>query len=538
MNKETAAILLESLLERLECDSAMVSSYERQALRLAVQTLKEDAEPALPEPPITPPELPLLDPETPNPPLITLDLSSIEREETADNVLMCLDFGTAMSKAFASDFSYFSLRKQHMDLELGVAAGREGYTLPSSVFIADNGKAYFGFEAIEKSEGIAVDSDRKRLDSIKSWISYEGTLDGEANTLSKAENPSGVKLTKGNLLLIYLAYFTDMAEKALKDYMDEPKYVKRRYARPCWAEERVKGKDKLMRQMLAEAQILADTFSGRWVGGIDVVELKAAVEQIKELDRQPDYLIAEGVPEPVAVAAGAIANSENIRDAYMVVDAGAGTTDFGLFIATRASQDEEFGVFQIFKSIRGLPLAGDSVDGLLREFIVKKEAINRNDRSDRLILADLSRRIRSFKEILFKNEELEYTLSKDRIGKVQLDDFLADETVVNFRRVVELGFKGVLEAVDKSWLPLLDRGGLNVVLTGGSSSLPMMRALGEGFIHVKGHPIKRRLINPKPYWLDDMPNELLVVYPQLAVAIGGTAKTMPETKDAPDRFLG
>lgn len=58
--------------------------------------------------------------------------------------------------------------------------------------------------------------------------------------------------------------------------------------------------------------MLADTFSGRWTGGIPVAELKAAVGQIKKLDQRPDYLIDEGVPEPVAVAAGAIADSENL----------------------------------------------------------------------------------------------------------------------------------------------------------------------------------------------------------------------------------
>src|SRR6218665_617473 len=276
MDKKTAAILLASLLERIERDHAIgaTSSHERQALRLAVQALGAKDAPA-PLPPAPPPiavDSPI------EPPRIDLVLSSIQREEkTTPDVLMCLDFGTAMSKAFASVFP-----GQHLDLALGVAAGKEGYALPSSVFIADDGNAYFGFEAIEMSQGFES-SGRERLDSIKGWISLqqEGSLDGEGNILSKAMNPSGVKLTQGDLLRIYLAYFTDVAEHALKPHVAEPRYVKRRYARPCWPDSKAQWGNDLMRRMLAEAQVLADTVSGRWEGGINVAELNAAVEKIK-----------------------------------------------------------------------------------------------------------------------------------------------------------------------------------------------------------------------------------------------------------------
>ena len=544
MDKKTAAILLASLLERIERDHAIgaASSHERQALRLAVQALGGGDAPAVATEPVHVPSAPAPvvaeSLGTPSEPArIDLVLASVQREQqTPPDVLMCLDFGTAMSKAFASVFP-----DQQLDLALGVAAGREGYALPSSVFIADDGKAYFGFEAIEMSQGLES-SGRERLDSIKGWISLqqEGSLDGEGNVLTKAMNPSGVKLTQGDLLRIYLAYFTDMAELALMPHVGESRYVKRRYARPCWPDSKAQWGNQLMRRMLAEAQVLADTFSGRWTGGIRVAELKAAVEQIKKLDQRPDYLIDEGVPEPVAVAAGAIADSENLRDAFMVVDVGAGTTDFGLFISTRKSDADEPRVFQNSMSIQGLMQAGDKVDGLLRGFIAQKESIDPSDNSGKLILADLSRRIRSLKEVLFKTGELEYTLSDDTVGRIRLEDFLADGKVIRFGQAVEDGFKKALGAVDESWLRWLAMDGvrLHVVVTGGSSPLPMMQALGKGPIEVKGHRIMRQSIDPKPYWMEDMPDELLTVYPQLAVAIGGAAEVMPETNDAPLVFGG
>lgn len=223
MDKKTAAILLYSLLERIERDNVIgtVSSLERQALQLALRALDADGEIAQLSEPTSKPSgyvpatesvgqnLPSADNSNPTSlhdvhstaipvalPKVELDLSSIEREEVTDpNVLMCIDFGTAMSKAFAT-----VLPAQYLDLELGAEAGGHGYTLPSSVFIGDNGKAYFGFEAIEMSQDL-VDSGRERLDSIKGWLSLrrEGNLDGEGCVLQKAMNPTHVRLTQGDL---------------------------------------------------------------------------------------------------------------------------------------------------------------------------------------------------------------------------------------------------------------------------------------------------------------------------------------------------
>lgn len=564
MDKNIAAILIASLIERIELDQSIgaVSSLERQALQLALVALRGDgdadastkAEPvahalnpataavstgnsasmtvSVEDKTAATPKAALL-------PQVALALGSIERDEVTDpEVLLCLDFGTAMSKAFATVFP-----DQYLDLELGTEAGRQGYTLPSSVFIGDDGKAYFGFEAIEQSQDL-VDSGRERLDSIKGWLSLrrEGNLDGEACVLKPAMNPTGFRLTEGDLIRIYLAYLTDMAERSLAyQSVQEPRYAKRRFARPCWPDAaQEKWADGLMRSMLAEAQILADTFSDRWTGGVPVGELKAAVEQIKVLGKRPEYLIDDGVPEPVAVAAGAIAGSENVRDAFMVVDVGAGTTDFGLFISKHLPEDDGIRVFQVPASIHGLMQAGDKVDGLLRGYIAQRESIHPSDNSGRLIMAELTRRIRGLKETLFKAGKLEYALADGTVGEVKLEDFLADDNVRRFAQAVEAGFKKSLEAVDETWLRWLAMDGvrLHVVLTGGSSPLPMMQVLGKGLIDVKGHRILRQAVDPRPQWMNGMSKELEAVYPQLAVAIGGAAETMPETVTAPPTFGG
>ena len=555
MDKKTAAVLLASLLERIERDATVgtISSLERAALQLALSALEDGPRAPDGEPPaLLPRSVPDEDPASPEEPIafaprepvrVDLVLDSVARDAPSDpDVMLSLDFGTAMSKAFASVGP-----GEYEDLALGVAAGRQGYPVPSAVFIGDGGRAYFGFEAIEQSQDL-VDSGRERLDSIKGWLSLrrEGNLDGEACVLQRALNPTDFRLTQGDLIRIYLAYLTDIAETALRDRLlparEIGRYVKRRYARPCWPDpKQTTWADGLMRTMLAEAQVLADTFSGRWAGGIDVAELKIAVDQVKALGKRPDYLIGEGVPEPVAVAAGAIADSENLRDAFMVVDVGAGTTDFGLFIAARRpDSDSGHKVFQVPASIHGLMQAGDRVDALLRAFIARKESVDTTDTSGKLIMADLARRIRGLKEALFVTGELEYALADGTVGHITRDEFLADETVKRFGKLIEEGFQRALESVDDSWLKWLSMNDvrLNVVITGGSSPLPMMQALGKGAIEVNGYKILRVQADPRPEWMDEVSDALQAIYPQLAVAIGGAAEEMPETLSAPPVFAG
>ena len=563
MDKNTAAYLLESLIERIEINQlGTVSKAERQALVFALASLRglelvspAEASPCAPivqsgtqkpQSELTSPVESVSPVETPVPvavlPEVAIDKSSLERDEPSDpDVLVCLDFGTAMSKAFA-----IHADSDHLDLELGAAAGRSGYTLPSSIFIGNDGKVYFGHESIEKSQEL-VGSGRKRLDSIKGWLSLkkEGDLDSEGCLLHKSLNPTGWNLTQGDMIRIYLAYLTDITCSALTGWKigeeNIGRYPRRRFARPCWPDPaQAVWANSIMRSMLAEAQVIADTFSGRWDGGIGVDELKGAIEKIKKLEKRPDYLIDEGVPEPVAVAAGAFSDSENLRDAFMVVDIGAGTTDFGLFVASTSKETGERLVSQVPVSIRGLMQAGDKVDQMLLAFIKKRESVDAHDTAGDLIVADLTRRIRSMKEVLFKSGKLEYALADGTTGSITVSEFLKDKAVEKFAQSIEKGFLDSLSAVDDTWLHWLSMPGvhLHVVLTGGSSKLPMMKSLGQGVVDVRDFKISRKQIDPTPEWITDSSPDLVEMYPQLAVAVGGASEELPQTLSAPPVFAG
>lgn len=563
MNPEIARFLLESLIERIDRNAiGTISSAEREALGVALGLLRGGAAGPTPKPPETqtpmppspPPlaggatvsaptpqeEAPVLElPETPQP-QVALVTDALDRSTPDDpDVLLCLDFGTAMSKAFAQ-----SDDGQPFELELGAQAGGEGYAVPSSVFITDGGKVLFGFDAVDASQELS-DSNRARLDSIKSWLSQRSDGNLDAYPLRAEMNPTQVKLTEGDLIRIYLAYLTDLAVSQVQTWSVEDtkgplsRYVRRRFAHPCWPSSAQKSwADRLMRHWMAEAQILADTFHGRWEGGLDVAEVKDAVDQVRALERRPEYLIADGVPEPVAVAAGALVDGEDKRLPFMVIDVGAGTTDFGLFLLREDEQREITRVFQVPGSIKALMQAGDRIDMMLKKFILDAQGVDLTEPHGRLVAADLSRRIRGLKERLFADTSVQYVLSDGTLGKIELDDFMASRPVREFSERVDQGFRDVLEGLHDTWINYLTKTDLTVILTGGGASLPMMRALAEGWVEVRGKRIARKVVNPLPSWIRDDSPDLEPVYPQLAVAIGGAAHELPETVDGPEAFAG
>ncbi|WP_434661508.1 hypothetical protein P5W99_00860 [Paraburkholderia sp. A3BS-1L] len=573
MDEKIAYYLISSLIDRVEQGPVgSVSEMEKEALKVALRVLTahsstsaevakvasadvakvvKQAEEAIAEELKDEPEV--LEPEAIESPAggkPAIEPPELEKSETVELVLdalhvsapsdpgylLCLDFGTASSKACATN------GRRHFGLELGRAVGSEGFTLPSSIFV-DDGKVYFGFEAIDRSESM-VDAGRQRLDSIKSWLSFADHVNIDTVLLSEALNPGPIKLTQGDFLRIYLAYFTDIATTQLSILPVEGaslgRLMKRRYARPCGRDaQQAAWVDTLMRRLLSEAQILADTFHGQWEGGIDIRRLKSAVEEVRKLEHRPEFLIGDGVPEPVAVAAAAVESSENRIDAYMVVDAGAGTTDFGLFLALRNQAMDEPKVIQVASSIKGSGQAGDKIDQCLQAFIGQREGFDPKSTHGAMIEADLRRRIRVLKELLFATGSLEYTLADRTVGSFTREEFCNDLRVQSFAKLLKKGFVDALSDVNESYLDYLARDPvkLQVILTGGSSRLPMIQDLAHGVIEVKGRKISCVPVEAMPDWMEHATEAMRSVYPQLAVAIGGAEEHLPSTDFAPEEWF-
>lgn len=463
---------------------------------------------------------------------VLLNRQALALTETESPALtLCLDFGTARSKAFAMEAG-----GKPVELALGNRAGGTGYAVDSTLFITNNGLIIFGSQAIDFSVA-SVESGRTRFDSPKARLSMgeQGEIDQiwvDANT-----NPTAIPMSEGELITLYLAYLTDLAvsELVAQGYS---RYVRRRFARPCWSEERNRWAEPLLRRMLAQAQILADTFHERWQTGITVAEAKEALTQIQALSVLPEYLLDQSIPEPVAAAASLMLRDEAQREIFMVVDVGAGTTDFGLFFLQH-NPDKEICITRVIpNSVQYIPQAGNRIDDLLKFYVLDHEGIDPSGVEGRHNKVYLESRIRWYKEQLFRQGTTEITLANHARVHVQLKGFLATQRVRNFAALLQKKVEEILNSIGEGYLDLLSTIGLRVVLTGGGAGLPMVRALAQGVVEVKGRKILRKATAAVPEWIEESYPQFAPLYSQLAVAIGGAAEDLPEEGQSFPDFKG
>jgi molecular chaperone HscA len=528
LEKETARILLASLLGRIEPDSAtgkyqirgVISDHELAAMKLALDQLggplvetEEVAAVPIHQVKLTSPALLLKAPEDPE-------------------VTLCLDFGTAMSKGFA--IREKSGKLSFVPLRLGQRAGEPEAIHPvsSSIWIDGLGRAFLGTEAVTRGQ---PSGNRRREDSLKRFLTLPnagGDLD--AKELDPAVNATEIVFTEEDALTLYLAYLTDLAASALEDE-GISRYVRRRFAIPCWDKERRTWGEKLLSALLVRAAIVADQFHGKWGEGIPLAEAKAVIETVKRVSDLPTFLVADGISEPVAAGSSFLELQEHDeRKLMMVVDVGAGTSDFALFVVAKPSSGSSRYAFNLIPgSARALPQAGDRLDSVLLDAILAKVGVRPSSTEYAQVRNDLQHRIRGLKERLCRDGSITAAASNGSPFTVTRDDFLKLPEVQKFGQLLQLTFEEVVKSVDPSHFTHLDLGQpVEILLTGGGSGLDMVKQLATGQVCVKDKIVQRQQANELP---EDLRRESRAVrddYPQLAVAIGGALPTPLLENDA------
>jgi molecular chaperone HscA len=446
---------------------------------------------------------------------------SLELENPEDpDITLCLDFGTAMSKAFAIKSEHGGVRP--IDLPLGKVAGEPAavYPVSSSLWISDDGLIFFGHEAIRRS---LLHGKRGRLDSLKQYLSQGDVPYLTHLLLEEDRNPSRVKLSIEDVLTLYLGYLTDIACTAL-EVQGVGRYVRRRFALPPWAPGRRADCEKLLRGLLARAQVIADHLHGRWGSGIPADEAKALVDYVHTVPKLPLYLMDRGVSEPLAAAQGRLGfddEDELLRGLVAVIDVGAGTSDLGLFHVNRVPGTEHEMIATPI-SQRNLKQAGDFVDECLRKFILKQSGVSENAPDFKLINDDLALRIRRLKERLFVNATLVDTLSNSTQFNINLNQFVAEPEVQRFSARLCEEFDALLnDAETFDWIRARAAAGLLIVFTGGGADLPMVQSLSAYRCQPHAIALENRAAPRTSHFIEESYPALVPEYPQLAVATGG-----------------
>ena len=364
---------------------------------------------------------------------------------------LCLDFGTAMSKAFAWDRD----SDKPMPLRIGRAAGEPAspYALNSTIFISRDGDVFFGQTAV--NHAAAADPERHQaFQSIKDILTV-GSMTDLREPVSRPFNPGEHPISRKDVVALYLAFLTDSALLALReDHQEDSRNVPRSYTKPVFDQERDEWATDILNECAAVGQALADRFSGQWASGIPLDNLRKVIDAT-QASTQEKHLVVESevLPEPVAAFAGRVRNivpEQSRRRLMMVIDAGAGTTDFAMF--ARVESEDGMLLFRIKNSVTTIRIAGDSVDNALMDYLLQQANVGEGHSRRGAVIADLRRDIRLIKEELFGNGSVTRQLVNDMKTEAQLDEFEECPAMVQLRKAMKAKFDEVLSGIDRSWL--------------------------------------------------------------------------------------
>lgn len=455
-----------------------------------------------------------------------LNLSVLTTPSPPEDIRLCLDFGTAMSKAtLVQDNDDIESEEIHV-LKLGVPGDQEEiseHMLVSSVYINNDGLLWFGKAAIDRSRMHSDDGTRQRLDNIKRRLSEDG-WDEQVGTRF---NPTNTPVSHGDMVLAYMMYMTWAVNCCLLD-LGYPLNLPRRFAMPCLSGEKGRETVHRLKKVVGEAQILADTFHDRLKDGLPMSDFLNAVTELRKEPRVYSY-VAEDITEPLGVAGSIISWKTPIDMLIMVVDIGAGTSDLSLYRINFNPNTGNNTAIEIEGSSRVLTEAGNYLDRTLIELIVKKSDVTSEDSMWVNIRGALELQIRDLKESLFNDEYVFVSLMNGKEVEINLDEFLQLESVRMFGENLRANMVDILESIDSSWIDWIltnPSRKLVVALTGGGADLPMVKALVEGEIQVNDSivPVARALSFPT--WLMELDENLETDYPRIAVSLGGARRRL------------
>ncbi len=561
--------LLCSLLDRLEADarseqplfSRVVSDAERRELRELLGELD-----GTPGPPAAPEAGQQEETGTVSAPELG-GTTGYEIDETVIGLnasprpewMLCLDFGTAKSKAFAWRHEEHG-DVEPLDLPLGKADDDlDGaiYSVNSSVWIADDGLMFAGSEAVKRGAqyGESGVQARQRIDSIKQEISQIDSDHGfENKKLDSTLNPiASVPLTYQDAITFCLAYLTDLATTEVEARIGT-RYITRRFTLPWWRNSQRVWAEPFIARALVRAELVADTFRGKWREGIHVSDVKDVLRRANDHDESLMWLLDRGgdsTPgststrhtggrlEALAAASGRVWKDYD-RGLMLVVDVGAGTTDVSLFWRVQNIQAKRaFPVLPCGKAIRQ---AGDTLDSLLLKELLQRANLGTDPDLERRVRDDLRRRsVRRLKERLFKTGQISERLPNDQVVELTKDEFLELEGISIFAANIRAAIQDLLTGVHESWgaAGARDKGFFTLILTGGGSDLPMIRDLANEQWTIGGKKVRCRLAKSVPDLIaDELGAEFAQEYPQLAVAMGGAMPLLLDERRALREWMG
>lgn len=433
---------------------------------------------------------------------------------------LCIDFGTAFSKAAAAPTGAWA--KFDPRLVRPLALSQEGtgnrFLLDSAVFV-DEGRVLFGRAAIARADALSSKR-RLALRSFKTLLSVSD-LDRALNTNAPTSIDPNKVFQMRDLIVLYLAFLLESVAQAIAaDPMLRGSQLSYRYAAPAWRTGDSAGMHDSVLRLFGEAEAFRALLGERLLslGGLVIDTITDKLPRATAKAGAYDMGL---IFEATAAAAYTSVGLEGSGSHLIVLDMGAGTTDIAALVRTGAS------VFELPEARYTFKQAGDFVDGVIANVVLDsaKWASSQEQRST--LWSALMRQMRDIKETVFADGQA--TLRHEgRTISLTMRDIERDQDFREFLGTLQRAYADSL-AVVRNDARARKREEVQAVAVGGGAAAPFINAAIAARPRGGGPRVVARPATPDWAHASEFQGNLAPVFPQLAIAIGGAL--------APDEML-
>ncbi len=440
----------------------------------------------------------------------------------SDGWALCIDFGTAFSKAAAAPLGAWSRFHPGDVRPLTLAREEEAnpFLLESAVFV-DEERVLFGRAALARADALAHKK-RQALRSFKTLLSVSD-LDRALNTGAPASIDPNRTFAMRDLVVLYLAYLLAATDRAVRadPALSAAGVIERRYAAPAWRSGDSGGLHTAVVRLFGEAEALRAQIGDKILAPQGVT-LKAVGDALPASFSHPRTVQMGLVFEATAAAAYTSIGLEESASHMVVVDMGAGTTDIAA-IARAGARMEELPEARVT-----LKQAGDFIDRIVANIVLDTNRWAGSPEQQAILWRLLMRHMRDIKDSLYVDGKA-MLRHENRTVSISMRDVEKDRDFRQFVKNLQRAYDASMAAVRDSAIARKRRG-IQTIAVGGGANAPFIRAL------LKRKPsrsnklvIEARPATPEWAFAPAFRGNLAPVFPQLSIAIGGAL--------APDTML-
>ncbi|HVY85949.1 MAG TPA: Hsp70 family protein [Caulobacterales bacterium] len=436
---------------------------------------------------------------------------------------ICIDFGTALSKASVCLDPALPLEVGVRPLAIGAVSGAEHHLLTPSVLFVDGGRIFFGPRALEIAWNGAGES-RDPLLSFKTVLGARNAQEALAAKLPPSIDPTGTFRLR-DALALYLAYLDQLIRAALESSVNMPPgvvNVPRRYTSPAWSAG--SSSDRVFEAIFNEAAAVSARLSKLLLSpdGISIAQCRDALD--KAAATPGDGRLETGVFEPHAAAAASLAFTNSPVRFVMVIDIGAGTTDIAAFEFDERNNPPS--LTEIKPARQCSALAGDEIDRILINLFGRKRSGERSIEEEERMRRLIRLAARDLKQQLFTEGRCTVRNGWSSTT-IRISDLAEDP---QFRAYHQALGQLIAHSIGAVAGRAVQTGAteIDVVLAGGGSHLPFLQDLVRqaGSVAARGVTLRVAPLSPANVLYEGVDPELTAAFPQIAMSVGGALVEM------------